>query len=494
MPTLGELVSRLEAQLFVGRERELALFEQWLTVETAPSGILNVSGPSGVGKSALLQAFRRSAEQLGRPVILADAHDFPATPAGLLQALGCEGLDDIQARLNEAQPLIMLDTFEQLGHLTSFLQQELLPRLDSHVKLVIAGRHPLAQVWRQEGPWHTPIRSLPLGGLSPSESRTKLERRGVREAGLVEQILQATGGYPLALSLAADMVVQFGARDFTAAPEWHLVLRTLVERLLDEAADPVLRALLEACAVVRHFDQDLLEIVAGRPDSGPAFRRLCQLSVVRPSEHGLMLHDDVRRILAEDLRWRRPDRHAELRLRALAYYRERTRSASPSEREWLLAERFYLWQDAIGHGALFGQDDPGDLWLDPGRPDDHAEVLRLEAIWLTEIVPTFGTVEWPPDYSREAHFAFMEALLRYPGLRLRIAREPGGRSGSTWSCRSAATRSSCSSAARSRPACCTLATARPSSTRCRPRPRRRTSSSCSTRSTSGSSRRRSRRR
>src|SRR6266536_5220525 len=101
MPTLGQLVGQLEAQFFVGRERELALFEAWLTTPTTQPEILSVSGPGGVGKSALLQAFRRSAEQLGRPVILADAHAFPATPEGLLQALGCEGPGDIEACLND---------------------------------------------------------------------------------------------------------------------------------------------------------------------------------------------------------------------------------------------------------------------------------------------------------------------------------------------------------------------------------------------------------
>ena len=41
-----------------------------------------------------------------------------------------------------------------------------------------------------------------------------------------------------------DLVVQFGVRDFAAPPEWHLILRTLVERLLHEADDPLVRELL----------------------------------------------------------------------------------------------------------------------------------------------------------------------------------------------------------------------------------------------------------
>src|ERR687884_2147069 len=49
-----------------------------------------------------------------------------------------------------------------------------------------------------------------------------------------------------------------------------------------------------------------------------------------------LLHKCLRRILADDLRWRQPERYTALRQRALAYYRERMRRAPAAEREWLL--------------------------------------------------------------------------------------------------------------------------------------------------------------
>src|SRR2546430_2505861 len=83
MPALSEVLSLREAQLFVGRERELALFRHWLEAEPSDPVILNVSGPGGVGKSMLLRAFRQIALERCRPVVLADSAAFPATPAGL---------------------------------------------------------------------------------------------------------------------------------------------------------------------------------------------------------------------------------------------------------------------------------------------------------------------------------------------------------------------------------------------------------------------------
>ena len=59
------------------------------------------------------------------------------------------------------------------------------------------------------------------------------------------------------------------AHDFAADPEWHLVTRSLVERLLRDIPDPGLRAALEACAVVRHFDEAAMhEQAAARPSYG----------------------------------------------------------------------------------------------------------------------------------------------------------------------------------------------------------------------------------
>ena len=65
-------------------------------------------------------------------------------------------------------------------------------------------------------------------------------------------------------------------------------------------SDSTLRRLLEAAATIRQFDEPTLAAVAGEEDVSGGFAQLCRLSVVRPGDHGLMLHDDARRILAGD--------------------------------------------------------------------------------------------------------------------------------------------------------------------------------------------------
>ncbi len=88
MATLGKAIELLEAGVFVGRDAELAFFDSWLSDKAGLPQILNVSGHGGIGKGFLLRAFRRSAQELGRPVIFADSRDFPHTPEGFLGALG----------------------------------------------------------------------------------------------------------------------------------------------------------------------------------------------------------------------------------------------------------------------------------------------------------------------------------------------------------------------------------------------------------------------
>jgi hypothetical protein len=428
VPTIREAVDALEDRLFVGRSRDLDSFRNWIDQPAGPEpSLLNVHGPGGVGKSALLAAFRRIAERAGRPVVLVDGRSVPAEPEPFLAAAtGATAktptLAATVAGLNKRKALLLVDAFEELEELTRWLQEDFLPNLDTEVRVVIAGRFPLGAAWSD---WQKIIRSTALRGLGGHDVKEYLARRGIEDAELAQEIQSATGGLPLALSLAADMVQQLGVQRFEAVPEWRLAVRSLVERLLDEVPDPDLREVLEACSVVRQFDEATLAATLGREDISVAFDRLCRLSVVRPCDHGLMLHDDLRRMLSEDLRWRKPERFHDLRVAALAYFRDRARTAPPSERPWLMSERLYLWGNEVVRSILFREDEPGLVYVEPGRPDDAEDVLAVWSHWRDEILPTQQDMdysEFPPEQDRE----WIERLLAHPAVRLRVARDQRG--------------------------------------------------------------------
>lgn len=420
MPTIGDSIAFLEEQLFFGRERELAEFQSWLTTGSEP--VLNLTGHGGVGKSTLLRAFARQAVRLGRKVIWLDSREFRHTPEGLLGAIGAPSWQDPIEYINKNIPLILFDTYEELFDLGRYLEREFLPRLEIGVKLVFAGRYPLVQEGMADSVWRRLIQPMALAPFSPEECRDYLRHRGIQEEGLIQQIVQSAAGSALALSLAADLALQMGVREFGALPEWHLVVRSLVEQLLRDVSDPLLRELLEASAIVRQFDESTLEAVSGRTGLGSAFRQLCGLSAIRPVEHGVTLHDDVRRALAEDLRWRNPERYHELRLRAIAYYRERSKTAPPAEREWLMTERIYLWGNSLMQQMAFQEGEPDQVWMEAAQPEDHE---ALQALWAEGLRRGLnnGIVIEPSVEDRTC----LAAILRYEGAQVRVARDRLGR-------------------------------------------------------------------
>jgi hypothetical protein len=254
---------------------------------------------------------------------------------------------DALARRDPDALLASASDFEELGALTHYLQDQFLPRLRRTVKVVISGRQPLGVAWSAWGPV---VQSIGLSGFPPEASRAYLRVRGIGPD-LEDEITGAAGGSPLALALAADMATQLGVREFEAAPEWRLALRGLVEDLLRDVRNQDLRFLLEAAAVVRQFDEELLAAVVGKDDITAEFAALCALSSIRPAEHGLPLHDDIRRVLIEDLRWRRPQRLVELRRRAWRHYRRRMRESGAAT--WIIADQLHLSGNDVIRAMLF---------------------------------------------------------------------------------------------------------------------------------------------
>lgn len=427
--TIGDTVARLQAHLLVGREGELEEFSRWLTSPEPLPAILNVSGPGGVGKSALLHAFHRIALGEGRRVRWVDGYSIAPEPEAFVAALAGSGPDAeaeaVLAEINTSKPLVVLDTFEEMGALAGYFADEFLAALEPGVKVVVSGRLPIGRAWSRSVPWHQVIKPMPLAALTPTATADFLARRGITEPTLVERVIRATGGQPLALSMAVDLVEQFGVRDITAAPEWRLRLRSLVERLLRDVRDPRLRTLLDACSVVRHFDEPTLAAVSGMDDISGAFDQLCRLSVVRPSDHGLMLHEDVRRILAEDLRWRQPERFRELECRRFEYYGRRVRTVGRVEREWLVAERLYLWGDDFAHLMLFADDAPGDLWVVPGTDDDAVELWPVFELWLRGTLAGEAGFQMDDDVIAGAKVS-TDAVLSHPHRRVRVTRDREG--------------------------------------------------------------------
>ena len=414
MPLRTRLLAERAAQ-FVGRDAEHALFRERLAAETP--GVLFVHGPGGVGKTSLLRSLERAA---GVPTAWLDLHDVAPTPAAVAGAFASAEpafgawaaepvLPDLPVVLSDpsfdgppggdslgpasghslpaadARRVLFVDTLEAVAGLDTWLREELLPRAPDNVLVVLAGRHPPGAAWRADAGWQALMREIPLGPLSPGESRALLATRGV-DAAAHAAALDFARGHPLALALVAEAA----RRDATpwtpdapppadASPD---LVRALLDRFLSHAASDDLRAAVEAGALVRRITEDLLAALLDQPASPALFAELAALPIASPADGGLVLHDLARDVIAADLRWRAPARHAAYHARARAVLAARVRDAATSRLQRVaLSDYAFLYRDSPVVGPLLGEIQralqPAALRLDAYAEADREAVLAL---------------------------------------------------------------------------------------------------------------------
>ncbi len=380
---LADRLAAARRRRFIGRTAELTLFESAIAAEELPFFVLYVYGPGGLGKTSLLSQFARLAGQGQVLAYALDARNIEPTPeafnAGLCLAMGIaptsSPTDALAAR--PGRHVILVDTYELLAPLDSWLRDVFLPQLPERVLVVLASRNPPAPAWRADPGWQPFLRSLPLRNLSPEEGRDYLIQRDVPEEEL-KTVLDFTHSYPLALSLVADLYDQRPGFHFkaTEAPD---VIKILLEQFLQQVPGPAHRAALESCALVRVTTESLLAQLVGLPDANELFEWLRGLSFIQTRPGGLFPHDLARESLVADLRWRNPEWYAELHRRARVFYTHRLQATQGPERSSDLFDFVYLHRDNPVVRPFFEWQAGGRSVPDRLRKDDIPALVAMVA-------------------------------------------------------------------------------------------------------------------
>ncbi|MBO3457976.1 AAA family ATPase [Aetokthonos hydrillicola Thurmond2011] len=375
---LGNAVSSLATRLlaernrnFVGREPEIAVFQNAISSTELPFNILYIYGPGGVGKTTLIRHFQSLCERVNIQFIFIESRNLEPTPESFIKALNhpLESFGEKDQRF-----VIFIDTYEKITVLDDWLREEFLPQLSLNTLVVLTGRSSPTESWRSDPGWQALIHILPLRNLNPQESLNYLTKRNIPTT-QHQAILDFTYGYPLALSLIADLFAQKQEFSFQidSVPD---IIKTLLERFIQDVPTPTHRLALQACAVVRITTEALLTQMLDSPDISNIFEWLRGLSFIESGQFGLSPHYLAREVLIADLRWRNPDLYAELHHLARSYYTKQLGKNQGQEKHKILFDYMFLHRDnpAIRPRFIWGENT--SLQTDSLRETDKDAIIK----------------------------------------------------------------------------------------------------------------------
>ena len=353
--TIRELVEQRSAEI-VGRVAEKAALLQ--TLEEGGPLVVFVHGIAGVGKSTLLEAFAADARSHGETVVLIDCRSVEPTARGFLEGLGSAvggaptSAEEAAERLAELgeHVVLILDTYEVLRLLDSWIHQVFAPALRDNTRLVVAGREPPIASWYATPGWSDLVRSVRLGNLDDGEAGDVLARAGL-DGARARSVNRLARGHPLSLGLAAAAV--------RARPDVELedialqaVLDELTELYLD-SLDTTTREVLDAASVVRRITLSLLErMLPGRAPQD-AFERLRALPFVQLGHDGLIVHDTIRETVARALHGSDPAAHRRYRTAAWRTLRSELPTVPMADLWRYTADMLYLIENPAVREAFF---------------------------------------------------------------------------------------------------------------------------------------------
>lgn len=273
--------------------------------------------------------------------------DFYLNPESILtQAM----LEDINKHAKNSCLVIIFDAYETMQLLDGWIRNQFFANLEEKVLVVIAGRKLLSDEWEE---WREFVQIIDLVPFNSEESQQYVTSRGINNPGTIQKVLDFADGIPLALSIAIDLIQEFGTTNFNLAiKEQDMVDRVIRQMIADVIEE--MRTAFRACAIVRAFNQDILKYLLKQDDVNDIYRRIRSLSFVYPHPRGLTLHDKLREYLDTDFQHHEPDTYRSMHEAAAKYYNTlRKHSAGKEWQEFTLEYLYHKLRSKESEGIGF---------------------------------------------------------------------------------------------------------------------------------------------
>jgi AAA ATPase domain len=329
----GETFYSEEPTSFVGRDKEMEAMYRHVAGESNWQWF-HIYGQSGIGKSSLLRRFKSELE--GRYYLFVDGNRGIRHKEDVLDQLAKQlwggNRDSTERNQDDLVKYIL------------WLRQ-----LSKDVKIISAGRHPLTGGWVRNG-WMGLIDSMQLPALTPLDVKQYAQNRGLIDSEVYSQLIRFSGGIPLAMTLAAEVMLRGNSPNRFDRSEQYRLIAVLMDELPSELR-PSLSHLIEAASVFWRFNEERLAILIDN-ETVNEFRKLIQLPFVMLVDGGWMLHDAVRDWVQEDLIRRKPHTYEQMRKKAIQQIRLEERS-DPQLRNKLRMEKLFLHEHPIVRNTCF---------------------------------------------------------------------------------------------------------------------------------------------
>ncbi|WP_066316070.1 AAA family ATPase [Bacillus sp. FJAT-29814] len=396
-----------DTDYFVGRDEEL--FQMKLHISGKGKWRwLHLYGQGGIGKTTLLKRFKSSLEKDMYIYIdgnrgIRQKEDVWEQIKEQLQERGIFLLkeeDCIERLIQYSQDqrchiVLMMDSFEKFRSVENWLIQ-LFERLIRDVNIITMGRNSLTGGWLRSG-LRSVTYSHQLQALTYAEVNLYASKRGILNQDAQNQLFQFSGGIPLAMVLAIEVMIQGNGKNKLEASSKNKLISVLMDELLN-GLPPFMYPLLEGASVYLWFNEERLSKVLDVEFTTQHFRNLIKLPVIVQQEEGWMLHDTVRDWLQNDMMQRKPHTYEQMRVKALQHI-QLEEQLRPELLNKLRMDKLYLHENPIVRNTIF-LGNVSDIEVRECQESDLPAVRSLYMRYVNN-----GAVE----HSTECH---MEHLIR----------------------------------------------------------------------------------